>query len=81
MEMLLRIKLGVIFWLCFGWFLVLDWEAKRFFGTGFSRNPFEKILKSLYYAFLVSLMIFLTFAFFNILLRSFNSNITFFQLP
>ncbi len=81
MELTLRLKLGVIFWLCFGWLMVLDWEAKVFFQSGFSRNPFERILKSLYYAFIVTLLIFLGFTFFNFLLRSFNNNISFFQLP
>jgi len=81
MELILRVKLGVIFWLCFGWFLVLEWESQKIFGAGFGKNPAEKILKSLYYAFLVSLLIFLTFTLFNFFLRSFNNDIRFFQLP
>jgi hypothetical protein len=81
MELALQLKLGVIFWLCWGWFLVLDWETKRVFGQGFSKNPADRILKSCFYAFGICLLIFLVFSFFNILLRSFNNDLRFFQLP
>jgi len=46
MELILRIKLGVIFWLCFGWFLVLNWQAKVFWGKSLGKNQPEVVLKS-----------------------------------
>jgi len=80
-EILLRMKLGVVFWLAFGWFLVLEWQAKNFLGIEFSDNRIMKILKSAYYAFLISLLIFCVFFLLNALCRSFDNNIMFFQLP
>ena len=81
MEIILRVKLGIIFWTAFAWFLILDWEAKHFFGIEFSSNRITKIFKSLYYSFLLSLAIFIVFFLFNAVLRSFDNNLTFFQLP
>jgi len=80
-EIMLRMKLGVVFWLAFGWFLVLEWQAKNLLGIEFSDNQILKVLKSAYYAFLVSLLIFVVFFLLNALCRSFDNNIMFFQLP
>jgi hypothetical protein len=80
-EIALRIKLGVVFWLAFGWFLVLEWQAGNLLGMEFSDNQLMKILKSAYYAFLVSLLIFAVFFLLNALCRSFDNSIVFFQLP
>jgi len=81
MELALRIKLGAIFCLAIGWFLVLQWQAQNLFGMQFSRNRILQFLQSLYYAFLVSLVLFLVFSALNGLVRSFDNSIRFFQLP
>ena len=81
MELVMRVKPSIIFWTAFAWFLILEWEAKNFFGIEFSDNRIMKIFKSLYYSFLVSLVIFVIFFLLNGLLRSFDNNLTFFQLP
>jgi len=81
LEIVFKIKLGVIFWMSFGWFMVLDWEAIKFFGHGFSRNLPDRFLKSFLYGFLLVLFIFVLFSSFNILLRRFNNDLRFFQLP
>ena len=81
MELILRIKLGVIFWLCFGWFLVLNWQARIFWGKSLGKNQPEVILKSIFYAFLVSLLIFLVFSGLNFLSRWFFPQLDYFQLP
>jgi hypothetical protein len=81
LELALRIKLGVIFGLAVGWFLILQWQAGNLLGMRFSRNRIRLFLQSLYYAFLVSLLIFLVFFALNGLVRSFDNSIRFFQLP
>jgi hypothetical protein len=80
-ELGLRIKLGVIFWLAAAWFAVLEWQAKRLLGMEFSSNQILKILKSFYYALLVSVLIFAVFFLLNAVCRSFDNSIIFFQLP
>ena len=80
-ELLLRMKPGVLFCLAFGWFLVLEWQAKSILKMEFSDNRFLKILKSIYQAFLITLLIFLVFSLLNAACRSFDNSILFFQLP
>jgi len=80
-EIALRVRLSVIFWTAFGWFLILQWQAKKFFGIEFSSNPLWKILKSFYYAFVVTLVVFLVFSLLNAMVRAFDPEFLFFQLP
>ena len=81
LELALRIKLGVIFWLCFGWLVVLNWQAKVVGEKPFGKNGFDIVLKSLFYAFLVAGLIFVFFWLVNVLVRVVSPEITYFQLP
>jgi len=81
LEMMFRLKLGVIFFMCFGWILIIDYGAERFFGTSLGPGPVIKFVKTFYYSTMVSVLIFLVLSFLNIVFRSFNNNWNFFQLP
>ena len=81
MEMLLHVKLGVIFWLATGWFFMLDWQSRYFLGQQFSESGAFRLLKSVYYAFLVCLIIFGVFLALDAFLRILGYNLPYFRLP
>jgi len=59
----------------------LNWQARIFWDKSLGKNQPEVVLKSIFYAFLVSLLIFLVFSGLNFLSRWFFPQLDYFQLP
>ncbi|GEM_PF-1737078 len=79
LELTLRLKFGSIFCLAFAWLFVHQWLVKKILAQELSENPLEKILISLYYAFIISFACFMVFCVLNIVLRTINNDWRFFQ--
>jgi len=79
-ELLLRTKLGSVFYLAAAWAMVHLWTLERLEG-GPAAFTGEKILRGFYYAFIIAAAIFAVFAVGNIAWRSVHNDWTFFQLP
>lgn len=80
-ELILRTKLGTIFYLVMAWGTLQLSLLGRLEGSPSPVLNGEKLLEGVYYAFAVCAAIFVVFAALNIALRSVDNSWTYFQLP
>jgi len=80
-ELVVRMKAGSIFALCFVWLLIHQWLLMQ---TGLPRptdNPAERVLVAGYYSTIIAFAVFITFLLLNAAARAVTPEMTFFRLP
>lgn len=81
LELVLRIKLGSIFAMCWLWVLAHQWLSAELYEPLPRRDMTGQFLMGAYTAAVVSGAVFLAFSVLNIIFRTAEESIRFFQLP
>ncbi|HUT54557.1 MAG TPA: hypothetical protein VM658_14300 [bacterium] len=81
LELVLRMKLGSIFFLAMSYVIACQWLADRRGDPAPESDPGKRLLFAMYVALVISVVIFLVVAGLNIGLRTYNNDWRWFQLP